>query len=74
MSLGWFDLTEQSLGTPLRGKQSVQHVYVLVRGSIEPSITFLDLIIAQMTVLSHEFGVVRLYRTLSKYIFNGDER
>ena len=47
MSSGWFDLTEHSLGTPLKGKQSGQRTFALVRGSssalnlLEPPLTTL---------------------------------
>ena len=45
MSSGWFDHTEPSLSTSLKGKQGVQGSYALVRGGsstsnlVEPSQT-----------------------------------
>ena len=42
---------------------------------IEPPRTFSSHIIAEVCrVLSHEFGVVRLYRTFSNYIFSWESR
>ena len=75
MSSGWFDHTEPSLSTSLQGKQGVQGAYALVRGVsstsnlVEPSSEphhYRDSKVCR--VLSHEFGVVRLYRTFSIYI------
>ena len=37
MSSGWFDLTEHSLGTPLKGNQSVQRAFARVQGSSSAS-------------------------------------
>ena len=68
MSSGWFDCTEHSLSTSLQGKQGVQGAYALVRGGsstsnlLEPH-HYKDSKVCR--VLSHEFGVVRPYRTLS---------
>ena len=74
MSSGWFDHTEPSLSTSLQGKQGVQGAYALVLGGsstsnlVEPSRTKV------CRVLSHEVGVVRLYRTFSIYIVAGETR
>ena len=64
MSSGWFDCTEHSLSTSLQGKQGVKGAYALVRGGSSKV----------CRVLSHEFGVVRLYRTFSIYIVTGETR
>ena len=74
----WFDCTEPSLTTSLQGKHGVLHAYALVRGCSSAS----NLLETSRTtslrdskvcrVLSHEFGVVRLYRTFSNYIFTGE--
>ena len=37
MSSGWFDCTETFLSTSLKGKQSVQGAYALVRGGSNTS-------------------------------------
>ena len=37
MRLGWFNCTEPSLSTSLKGKQGVQGAYALVRGSSNAS-------------------------------------
>ena len=77
MSSGWFDCTEPSLSTSLQGKQGVQGAYALVRGGsstsnlLEPH-HYRDSKVFR--VLSHEFGVVRLYRTFSIYIVAGETR
>ena len=65
MSSGWFDCTEPSLSTSLKGKQGVQGAYGLVSNLLEPH-HYKDSKVCR--VLSHEFGVVRLYRTFSIYI------
>ena len=80
MSSGWFDCAEPSLSTFLQGKQDA---YALVRGGsresnlLEPSPSSnllephhrRDCKVCR--VLPHEFGVVRLCRTFSIYIFAG---
>ena len=77
MSSGWFDSTEPSLTTSLQRKQGVQGAYALVRGGssasklLEPSRTRDSKV---CKVFSHEFGVVRQYRTFSNYIFTGEAR
>ena len=79
MSSGWFDCTEPSLTTSLQGKQSVQGAHALVRGGssvsdlLEPSRTTSSQRYCSKvcSVLPHEFGVVRLYRTFSNNIFPG---
>ena len=75
MSSGWFDCIEPSLTTSLEGKQGVQGAYALVRGSSSAS-NLLELHHYRESkvcrVLLHEFGVVRLYRTFSNYIFRGE--
>ena len=70
MSSGWFDCSEPSLSTSLRGKQGVQGAYALVRGGSSTS----NLHCKVCRVLSHEFGVVRPYRTFSVYIVTGETR
>ena len=73
MSSGWFDHTEPSLS-------GVQGAYALVRGGsstsnlVEHSRTthYRDSKVCR--VLSHEFGVVRPYRTFSVYIVTGETR
>ena len=78
MSSGWFDFTEHSLTTSLDGKQFVQDAYALVRGVQlhRTSSNLLELHHCReykvCRVLSHEFGMVRLYRTFSNYIFRGE--
>ena len=80
MGSGWFDCAEPSLTTSLQWKQGVQGVYALVRGGssasnlLEPSRTTSLRATKVCGVLSHEFGVVRLYRTLSHYIFTAETR
>ena len=73
MSSGWFDCTEPSLTTFLEGKQFVQDAYALVRGVHRTSSNLLELHHCRESkvcrVLSHEFGLVRLNRTFSNYIF-----
>ena len=77
MYSGWFDCTEPSLTSSLQGKQGVQGAYALVRGGsstsnlLEPH-HLRDNKVCR--VFSHEFGVVRLYGTFSKYIFTGETR
>ena len=77
MSSGWFDCTEPSLSTSLQGKQGVQGAYALVRGGsstsnlLEPHHYRESKV---FRVLSHEFGVVRLYRTFSIHIVTGESR
>ena len=74
MSSGWFDCTEPSLSTSLQGKQGMQgvvHLFGVVQAHrtssylLEPH-HYKDSKVCR--VLSHEFGVVRLYRTFSIYI------
>ena len=73
MSSGWFDRTEPSLSTSLQGKQGVQGAYAL--GVVQAHRTSSNLPEPHhyrdskvCRVLSHEFGVFRLYRTFSIYI------
>ena len=77
MSSGWFGSTELSLTTSLQGKQGVQGAYALVRGGSSTS-NLLEPHHCRdgkvCRVLSHEFGVVRLYRTFSNYIFLREAR
>ena len=77
MSSGWFDCTEPSLSTSLQGKQGVKGAYALIRGGSSTS----NLLEPHhcsgrkvFRVLSHEFGVVRQYRTFSIYIVTGETR
>ena len=71
MSSGWFDGTEPSLSTSLQvqqGMQGVVHLFGVHRISsnlLEPH-HYKDSKVCR--VLSHEFWVVRLYRTFSIYI------
>ena len=70
MSSGWFDYTEPSLS-------GVQGAYVLVRGVSSTSNLpephhYRDSKVCKL--LSHEFGVVRPYRTFSIYIVTGETR
>ena len=74
MSSGWFDCTEPSLSTSLQGQQGVQGVVHLF-GVVQAHRTSSNLLEPHhyrdskvFRVLSHEFGVVRLYRTFSIYI------
>ena len=77
MSSGWFDCTEPSLTTSLQGKQGVQCARALVLGGSSASNIFephhrRDSKVCR--VLPQAFGVVRLYRTFSNYIFIGETR
>ena len=83
MSSGWFACTEPSLTTSFQGKQAVQAIeYALVGlGVVQVYRTSPNLLEPHhcrdskvYRVLSHEFGVVRLYRTFSTYIFTGEAR
>ena len=81
MSSGWFDCTEPSLCTLLQVKQGVQGAYAIVRGGsstsnlLEPTRTTTHHRDSKVwRGLSHEFGVVRLYRTFSIYIIAGETR
>ena len=86
MSSVWFDSTELSLTTSLQGKQGVQGACALVRGGSQvdevqahrTSSNLLELHPHRDSkvyrLLSHEFGVVQLYRTFSNYISSGDTR
>ena len=77
MSSGWFDCTEPSLSTLLQGKQGVQGAYALVRGGssiLNPLEPHHHRDSKVWRVLSHEFGVVRLYLTFSIYIVAGETR
>ena len=75
MSSEWFDSMEPSLTTSSQKKQGVQGARTLVRGGssasnlLEPHH---DRDSRAFRVLSYEFGVVRLYRTFSNYIFPGE--
>ena len=75
MSSGWFDCTEPSLSTSLQGKQGVKGAYALIRGGSSTS-NLLEPHHCRnrkvYRVLSHEFGVVRPYRTFSVYIVKGE--
>ena len=70
MSSGGFDCTEPSLSTSLQGMQGVMHLFGVVQAHrtssnlLEPH-HYKDSKVCK--VLSHEFGVVRLYRTFSIY-------
>ena len=77
LSSGWFDSTEPSLTTSSQKKQDVKGARALVRGGssasnlLEPH-HHRDSKVCR--VLSHEFGVVRLYRTFSTYIYTGETK
>ena len=80
MSSGWFDCTEPSLSTSLQrqqGMQGVVHLFGVVQAHrtssnlLEPH-HYRDSKVCR--VLSHEVGVVRLYRTFSIYIVAGETR
>ena len=80
MSSGWFDCIEPSLTTSLQGKQGLQGAYALVR-VVQAHRTSSNLLEPHhrrdskvCRVLPHEFGVVRLYRTFSIYVFTGEAR
>ena len=74
MSSGWFDCTEPSLSTSLQrqqGMQGVVHLFGVVQAhrtssNLPEPHHYRDSKVCR--VLSHEFGVVRLYRTFSIYI------
>ena len=73
MSSGGFDCTEPSLSTSLQGQQGMQGVMHLF-GVVQAHRTSSNLLEPHhykdskvCRVLSHEFGVVRLYRTFSIY-------
>ena len=69
MSSGWFDCTEPSLSTSLQGKQGVQgHLFGVVQAhrtssNLPEPHHYRDSKVCR--VLSHEFEVVRPYRTVS---------
>ena len=63
MSSGWFDCTEPSPTTFLQGIQGVQGAICTGSGRFKV-----------YRLLSHEFGVVRLYRTFSNDFSSGDTR
>ena len=77
MSSGCFDCTEPSVSTSLQGQQGMQgvgHLFGVHRISsnlLEPH-HYKDSKVCR--VLSHEYGVVRLYLTFSIYIVKGDTR
>ena len=77
MNSGWFDCTEPSLSTSSLGKQGMLGAYPLVRGGsstsnlLEPHHNRDSKV---FRILSHEFGVVRLYRTFTIYIVTGETR
>ena len=77
MSSGWFDHTEPSLSTSLKGKQGVQGANGPVLGGSSTSNLLEPYHYSDskvFRVLSHEFGVVRPYRTFSIYIVTGETR
>ena len=71
---GWFDFTEPSLTTSLQGKQGVQGAFAVVRGGSSSSNLHHLRDSKVCRVLSHEFGVVRIYGTFSNYILTGETR
>ena len=76
LSSRWFDHRTFSVYI-VTGKQGVQGAYALVRGVSSTSNLleqhhYRDRKVYR--VLSHEFGVVRLYRTFSIYIFTEETR
>ena len=77
MSSRWCDHTEPSLSTSLKGKQGVQGAYGPVLGGSSTSNLLEPYHYSDskvFRVLSHEFGVVRPYRTFSIYIVTGETR
>ena len=77
----WFDCTEPSPTTSLQGIQGVQGAICTGSGRfkhIEPLLNLLELHLHRdnkvYRVLLHEFGVVRLYRTVSICIIIGETR
>ena len=80
MSSGWLDCTEPSLSTSLHGQQGMQGVVHLF-GVVQAHRTSSNLLEPYhykdskvYRVLSHQFGMVRLYRTFSIYIVAGETR
>ena len=80
MSSDGFDCTEPSLSTSLHGQQGMQGVVHLF-GVVQAHRTSSNLLEPYhykdskvCRVLSHQFGVVRLYRTFSIYIVAGETR
>ena len=82
-SLGWFDWPEPSLTTSLQGIEGVQGApctsWMRFKHSVQRTSSNLiklhphrDSKVARL--LLYEFGVVRLDRTFSDYIFTGDRR
>ena len=80
MSSGWFDCTEPSLSTSLQGQQGMQGVVHLFRvveahrtsSNLPEPHHYRDSKVCR--VMSHEFGMVRPYRTFSVYIVTGETR
>ena len=80
MSSGLFDCTEPSLSTSLQGQQGMQgvvHLFGVVQAhrtssNLSEPHHYKDSKVCR--VLSHQFGVVRLYRTFSIYIVTGETR
>ena len=80
MSSGWFDCTEPSLSSSLQGQQGMQgvvHLFGVVQAhqtssNLPKPHHYRDSKVCR--VFSHEFGVVRLYRTFSMYIVTGETR
>ena len=73
-----FGVVQPSLSTSLKAKQNVHQAYALVQGSssqsnlLKPSWTTLyNRNINVCSVFSHEFGVVRFFRTSSTFILKG---
>ena len=80
MSSGWLDCTEPSLSSSLHGQQGMQgvvHWFGVVQAHRTSSNLFEPYHYKDSKVyrvLSHQFGVVRLYRTFSIYIVAGETR
>ena len=74
-SSGWFDCTEPSVATLLQGKQGVQGAHSGWFKHSESPRTFSNHRDSKVwSVLSQEFGVVRLYRTFCSYFVTGETR
>ena len=82
-SSGWFDWPEPSLTTSLQGLEGVQGApctsWMRFKHSVQRTSSNLIKLLPHRDskvsrLLLYEFGVVRLDRTFSDYIFTGDRR
>ena len=74
MSSEWFDSTEPFLTTSSQKTHGVQGARTLVRGGSSASNLLETSRTRACRVLADEFGVVRLYRTFSNYLFTEETR